>query len=205
MYKNIIFDIDGTLLDSKNAILTSLRDALYDETKHEYSLSELYFSFGITGEAALRQLKIKNIKGVGIRWLDYYKKHIADIKLFDGIEEVIKKLYSMNIYIGIVTSKYDIEFKNDFLRFDINKYFKLVICAEDTEKHKPDPDPILKFIEVAKIKKSETIYIGDAVYDMLCADRAGVDFALALWGAGEPEKIKAKYILKNPEDILKLV
>lgn len=205
LYKNIIFDIDGTILDSEKAVLMSLRKVLLKETGHEYELDELSPALGITSEFALKQLGIKNVDEISRKWLNCYYDFFDYIKVFDGMENVLKKLHEMNIYMGIVTSKSIEEYTRDFAPFDIARYFNTVVCADDTEKHKPDPDPILKFFELSGADKSETIYIGDTDYDMACADGAGVDFALALWGAKHPEKVKAKYMLKSPEHILSLV
>jgi phosphoglycolate phosphatase-like HAD superfamily hydrolase len=105
----------------------------------------------------------------------------------------------------IVTSKTKEEFLNDFVPFGLINYFKLVVCADDTEKHKPNPEPILKFIELSGADKSKTIYIGDTKYDMDCAFGAGIDFALALWGAKSSIGINANYIFENPKQILELI
>lgn len=67
------------------------------------------------------------------------------------------------------------------------------------------PEPLLKFIELSEVDKSETIYIGDTKYDLDCALGAGIDFALALWGAKSSIGIDANYILENPKQILELV
>jgi phosphoglycolate phosphatase-like HAD superfamily hydrolase len=87
----------------------------------------------------------------------------------------------------------------------LNDFFKLAVCADDTEKHKPNPDPILKFIEISGDDKSKTIYIGDTKYDMECAFGAGIDFALALWGAKSSIGINANYILESPSQVLDLI
>lgn len=204
MYNYIIFDIDGTLLDTEIAVLSSLQKLISEELNKEMSFNDLKFSLGIPGEVTLNKLGIANISDCNIKWNRYLKEYFHHVKVFDNIEDTLAKLKGIGISMGIVTSKTKEEFKNDFLPFGLNYYFDIVVCADDTEKHKPDPEPILKFIELACADKSKTIYIGDTKYDMECAFSAGIDFALALWGAKSSAGIDADYILETPEQILKL-
>ena len=127
------------------------------------------------------------------------------MKVFDDIKDTLVKLSEIGILAGIVTSKTKEEYMNDFVPFGLTDYFKLVVCADDTKEHKPNPAPILKFIELSGVDKSKAIYIGDTKYDRDCAFSAGIDFALALWGAKSSIGIKANYILENPKQILTIV
>ncbi|SHI82362.1 haloacid dehalogenase superfamily, subfamily IA, variant 1 with third motif having Dx(3-4)D or Dx(3-4)E [Clostridium amylolyticum] len=205
MYNYIIFDIDGTILDTETAVLSSLQKFLLEELNKNYSFEDLNFVLGIPGETALKKLGINNIFESNEKWNSYLKEYFHHVKVFEGIKDTLVKLNEMNISTGIVTSKTKEEFTNDFVPFDLTKYFKFVVCADDTEKHKPNPEPILKFIELSGADKSKTIYIGDTKYDMHCASSAGIDFALALWGAKSSEGIDANYILENPKRILELI
>ena len=205
MYNYIIFDVDGTLLDTEIAVLSSLQKLVSEELNKNYSFEELKFALGIPGEVALNKLGITNILECSEKWNVYLKEYFHHVKIFDDIKESLVKLNEMGVFIGIVTSKTKEEFLNDFVPFGLTDYFKLVVCADDTEKHKPNPEPLLKFIELSEVDKSETIYIGDTKYDLDCALGAGIDFALALWGAKSSIGIDANYILENPKQILELV
>ncbi|OCA96677.1 HAD family hydrolase [Clostridium beijerinckii] len=204
MYNCIIFDIDGTLLDTEIAVLSSLQKLVFEELNENLSFDELRFALGIPGEVTLNKLGITNILDCNVKWNKYLKEYFHNVKVFDGIKDTLIKLNEIGILTGIVTSKTKEEFLNDFASFELNNYFKLVVCADDTEEHKPNPEPILKFIELSGANKSKTIYIGDTRYDMDCAFGAGIDFALALWGAKSSIGINANYILENPKQILKL-
>lgn len=207
MYNCIIFDIDGTLLDTEIAVLSSLQKLVFEELNKNLTFDELRFALGIPGEVALNKLRIPNISDCNVKWNKYLKEYFHHVKVFHGIKDTLIKLNEIGILTGIVTSKTKEEFLNDFMPFELNNYFELVVCADDTEKHKhkPNPDPILKFIELSGSNKSNMIYIGDTKYDMDCAFGAGIDFALALWGAKSPIGIKANYILENPKQVLELI
>ena len=78
------------------------------------------------------------------------RNYTNNIKVFDGIVELLKNLLSLDYEMGIVTSKTREEFTHDFCPFGINHYFKIIICADDTQEHKPNAAPILKYVELSK-------------------------------------------------------
>lgn len=205
MYKYIIFDVDGTLLNTEKALLSSLQKVVREDLGKDYSPEELTFALGIPGEITLRKLGIKTLVESNKKWLEYVEDFREQMKIFDGMEDTLVALRNKGIPMGVVTSKTKGEWKTDSTHFDLEKHFNFIVCADDTCKYKPEPEPMLKFIEVSGVKPSEAIYIGDTIYDMKCANGAGVDFALALWGAKSKEGINAKYELQKPGDILDII
>lgn len=203
-YKNVVFDVDGTLINSEQMILKSLQKALLEEGIKK-TTNDLKFVLGIPGKIALSRLLIKNSVVIGEKWNEYMLDFSNETTIFSGIIEVLDTLQSNGIKLGIITSKTKKEYEDDFMKFNLHKYFDLVICADDTKKHKPDGEPMEKYLKIMNIKKEDTIYIGDSVYDMQCAKNAEVDFALALWGAYEADKIDSIYKLENPKDILNIL
>lgn len=206
MVKAIVFDIDGTIIDTEQIILKSVQMVLKEETQKEYTFEELRFVLGIPGEDALKKLDIKNADRVLERLSGTIRQFLHESSIFEGMEETLSTLAKEPIQMGIVTSKTEQEVVNEFNPFGLSEYFKQIISASDTEKHKPHPDPLLRCLELLQVAPEETIYIGDAIYDMQCAKGAGAKFALALWGAKTTKAFEdADYILQNPKDILNLV
>ena len=199
-YSHIVFDLDGTLLDTERAILSSLRDTLMALTGMCGPDEELLFVLGITSADALKRLGIADVDGGLALWNEHMRRHQNTVTLFDGVEEMLLRLGERRFSVGIVTSKSREEFSQDFDRFDIRRYFQTVVCAEDTAVHKPDPAPILKYMERAGARPEDVLYVGDSVYDSRCAQAAGVDFALALWGTHDPA-IPARYRLRHPAEL----
>lgn len=77
------------------------------------------------------------------------------------------------------------------------------LLAELARRHKPEAEPLLRYMELAGITAGEALYVGDSIYDSRCAANAGVDFALAGWGAHRTD-IPAAYRLARPQDLLRL-
>ena len=113
-YQHIVFDIDETLINTEDAILHSLQDTLEECIHEKVPIKQLLFVMGITGEDALRQLKINNIPLSLKLWEENIKKYSNTITVYDGIQELLNSLSECDCKIGIVTSKTKAEFKDDF-------------------------------------------------------------------------------------------
>lgn len=206
MAKLVIFDVDGTMTDTEEVVLKSYQYAICDEFGRQFSKEELSVAYGIPTLQAMERLGVKDIDNACDRYFASLFRAYADgVRLFDGITQLLKELKKRDIVCGIVTSRDRNEVANDVALQALMKYFDHVICSDDTEKHKPDAEPVNKLLELADMDASEVIYLGDTYYDYMCAKNAGVKFALASWGARPDEKVKEDYLLEKPDDLLALV
>lgn len=199
MYKYIVFDVDGTLIDTELAVLQSLKETLKIVLHKDFDISELNFALGITGYKALQQLNVENIEKTLVLWNDKMRSYKNLVRVFDGIEKLLSKL-SNKYKLGIVTSKTKEEFEKEFSYFGLDSYFRIVVCADDTNEHKPSPEPLLKFMELTNIDSNNLVYIGDSVYDMNCAESAKVDFIFAKWG-NKRDKLNSIYSVETPNEL----
>ncbi|WMT43049.1 HAD family hydrolase [Paenibacillus sp. D2_2] len=205
IYKTFIFDVDGTLINTEEAVFGSLQKMLELEYNKSYKREELSFVLGIPGSRALPQFGIEDIERANELWNRYMKDFMDSIHVYPGVEELLCTLASRGVQLGIVTSKTKAELKDDFEPFGLLKYLSVVVCADDTEHHKPHPEPIHKFLEVAGADPDSAIYIGDTVYDSSCARDSKVAFGLATWGANPAHNIEADHYFQNPEEILQYI
>ncbi|MDO5523638.1 MAG: HAD family hydrolase [Bacteroidia bacterium] len=201
-YRHIIFDIDGTMLNTETADLLATQETVFQLTGEKKDPEEFRFAFGIPNSVVFPMLGIEDAEKASLMWAENYRKYHSTLRLFDGMENVLKELKNRGYILGIVTSKSRREFNADFVAFGLESLFDTVICVDDSPRPKPNSDPVLEYLKRANAEKSEAIYIGDTAYDAQCAHAAGIDFALAVWGAHNPEKIKADYYLKSPAEVL---
>lgn len=203
-YTQIVFDIDGTLIDTEYAVLHSLQDTVLYLTGEKIPAEKLAFALGITGDDALKRLGIKDISAASNLW-DSRMRHYADtVTVFDGMEALLAALAQTSFETGIITSETKEELKRDFLPFGIGHYFHTIVCADDTDAHKPSPAPLLKYMERSGAAPGQILYIGDSEYDSRCARSAGADFALAVWGSHR-RTIRADYYPEKPGDLLPII
>lgn len=205
MYTACIFDIDGTLIHTEQAVLGSLQKLLEQNYDLEMSQQDLTFVLGIPGAVSLRRLGIEYIDLANKRWNDLMEEYRHTIHVYEGVRQLLTDLSEQSALTGVVTSKTYQEFLDDFVPFGLVYDLTYAVCADDTNLHKPHPEPLLKFLEMSGAKAEESIYIGDTIYDYECARAAGVDFGLALWGCRQPDAIPAKYKFEHPNDILPLI
>lgn len=204
--KNIIFDIDGTLINSYEASLTTLRNAIIQVTGQTLSDDILYAHFGVPLSDALHIMNIdpKYHKEISEINDSTYMQFRNMVKIFDGIEDMIHTLKDRNTPMGLVTSESREEFKIIFQPFPISLFFENYVVANDTVNHKPSGDPLRLLMKRMDWNPEETIYIGDASYDSIACKDAGIRFALALWGTLKPD-ISADYYLEKPMDVIELL
>ena len=212
-YSHIIFDIDGTLLYTESAILQSLQDTVSEMLQKDMAKEDLKFALGIPGEVTLHRLGISDTRTANRKWNEYLLRYKSSIRLFKGIPALLASLKADGYSLGIVTSKNRNEYNEDFASvFDAAHYFDRVICVEDAPFPKPDPAPLITYLSLSGISAKEALYVGDTAYDSLCANRANVDFGIALWGNtgttgndacnGTQNDIDADYIFHSPSDLL---
>lgn len=205
-YTHIVFDVDGTLLNTEDTIQLALQKTVEEYTGKHYSLQDLEFSLGIPGVEVMRRLGIEDAEAARVRWNDNMVETRRLMHVYPGIENLLAELHKRGYKLGIVTSRLREELNEDFPQFGLEHYFSTIVCADDSETHKPTAGPLLKYMELTVANKEEVLYIGDRDHDMQCADAAGVDFVLANWGAqGRFEGTTSLYVANHPQELLGII
>ena len=203
-YKHLVFDIDGTIIDSAKINMLSLQETVRELRGEVMPLEELYFSFGIPGIRAMEILGFPEPAEALQAWIKNYSVYAERLgmPLFPGMREVLEKLHEEGLSLGIITSKLREEYDDHFGRRGLLDLFPCAVTSSDTPKGKPYPDPMLEYLRRTEAEPEEVIYFGDTAYDMDCARAAGVDHGLVLWGCLNPDGIEATYRLERVEDLL---
>lgn len=211
-YKHLLFDVDGTIVDSFAANMDSLMDLLdRHRPGHGYTKEELVYTYGIPGVEGLKSLNFKDeeIPALMDEWLELVIAHADECFLYPNILTVLSFLKQQGYKMAVVTSRTrdgDMGGQlGSYLPIPIRPYITTAICAGDTPRPKPYPDPILKYMEMTGAQREEILFIGDAATDVQAAQAAGVDFAFALWGTHLKDHVYCKHYLRTPWDILAVV
>ena len=201
--QHIIFDLDGTLIDSEEAVLKTWQQTLLAQVNRYFTLEALRVVLGITSKAALKILLVDVKDDFEQYWIKQYERFAKEMKYFDGMEDMLRELTQRGCTLGIVTSRTKEEYDRYFTPFQFNKRFSIILCADDTSKHKPDPEPLYKYLEVSGADKANCLYIGDMLTDIRCAKSAGMRSGFANWKQSNITG-EADYIFTDPKDILLL-
>lgn len=200
-YRAVLFDVDGTIVDSQRAVLKAFEKVLGELGLPAPDAQLKESALRGPGLRVLEGLGVKNAKEVGLRWGEYCAQE--EKQLFPGIARVLRELRRAGVQLGIVTSRTACETEMDPPVKSVLPMFDARVCAGETSRPKPAPDPVLLCLHRLGARAEETLYIGDSPTDQQSALAAGVDFALAVWGARDTS-IHAKYFPQCPEDVLSI-
>lgn len=212
MFKKItvLFDLDGTLIDSNEIIIQSYQHA-FSVFKPELDLSrEQIISFiGPTLESVfLRFVDQKNIPLMIETYRTYYTKHEkAYHSLYPNVKESLDALKRMDVKLCIVTSKFKEAAWPSFLHYGLNQYFDGFIALEDVKNPKPDKEPVLKALSLMG-DYDYALMIGDNHGDILAGKNAGIDGAGVAWsiqGKAHLEKVQPDFIFESMNEIVSYI
>ena len=198
-----LFDLDGVIIDSKNNMEITW-NFVNKKFKLNTSFKKYFLLIGRDFQEILKKLKIKNknFDEIEKTFKNQSIKNFNKYKLYPKVKLILNKLKSKKIKIGIVTSK-DCHRTNKILR-KFSLKFDEVRCSDGKLNGKPRPDKILSIINKLKIKKKNTVYVGDMIVDKLTARNAGVEYIHALYGYS-PKKIIHKNTIQSFNELIEIL
>ncbi|EGD51174.1 HAD-superfamily hydrolase, subfamily IA, variant 1 [Thermoanaerobacter ethanolicus JW 200] len=194
--KAVIFDLDGTLIDSKKDIVIAANKAFSEFNLPTLSEKTLASFIGNGAEAVIKcGLGEKNIHmfdRVFSKFEKIYSESCTNYtSLFPGVKETLNFLKERKINIGIATLKCRTLTEKILKHFELDKYFSVVLCLEDVENIKPHSEIIEKLLKKINNISEETLYVGDSEVDVLCGKNAGVYTCAVTYGTGDLQSIVA--------------
>ncbi len=208
----VLFDFDGTIMDTNSVIMQSWQHTFRAVEGKERPEEEIIGTFGeplyVTMEKLLPQISVE--EGAKIYRSFHHDNFIELIGIFPGILELLEELKTRGYKTGIVTSRLRHSTEIGLKKYDMEQYFDAIVTCDDTDKHKPDPEPV--HIALARLgsKPEEAIMVGDSMFDILCAKNAGVKAVLVSWALAVSEEDKTgenapNYIIEKAEDLLDIL
>jgi pyrophosphatase PpaX len=188
-YPTVLFDLDGTLIDSGAMILASFRHATRAVLAREIPDDELVAACG--GATIYEQMRTFDTDRVE-ELVHAYRAHNeplhADLRAFPGVDDVLQRLADEGRKLGIVTSKRRRTVGLAFAVLPIAPYFGAVVTADDTPRHKPRPEPVLLALERLGSRPEEAAFVGDSPFDVRAGKAARVFTVAVSWGGIHPEE-----------------
>ncbi len=212
--KVLIFDLDGTLLDTITDIRAAINDSLESiGLPYRYSKSECRSLVGDGAEALIHRALQENdnpdyFRRLKSEYMPRYKEYQGrHTKPFNGIVPTLKYLKNKGLILCVCTNKPDELAHIILTKFFGQDFFDAIYGIKEGEKPKPDPHNVLAMMSRFASTPTDTLFIGDSLPDLLTANNAHLPLGLCTWGYGfyKPSLLKeATYVFNKPKDLAKL-
>ncbi len=212
-YEAIIFDLDGTLLNTLEDLQDSVNYAMGKKGYPKRSLEEVRCFVGNGVEKLImRAVPEGTSKEDTLQALEIFKRHYSvnsknKTKPYDRIKELLAALKQQGFKMAIVSNKFDAAVK------ELNREFfaEYIECAYgecESIRKKPNPDAVYKALEDLKVTKEQAVYVGDSDVDILTAKNSGLDCISVTWGFRNRQELEMKgavSIIDEPMDLMDIV
>jgi pyrophosphatase PpaX len=205
-YRTVLFDLDGTLIDSGAMILASFRHATRTVLRRDIPDEELVAAVG--GSSIQAQMRTFDPDRVD-ELVRVYREHNAtlhdELEAFPGVHDLLERLRSEGRRLGIVTAKRRKTVQLAFDRLRIGEFFDVVVTTDDTDNHKPHPEPVWHALEALGSQPGEAAFVGDSPFDVQAGKAAGVFTVGVSWGKIHPAErlldLGADTIVHSPDEL----
>jgi pyrophosphatase PpaX len=203
----VLFDLDGTVIDSGAIILASMRHATREVLGVEPPDEELMAAVGGPGlEAQMRAFAPDRVDELVTVYRAHNEPLHGDLVCCAGMDDVLLQLKEEGRRLGIVTAKRRATVDLAFANVPVGHLFETVVGGDETERHKPDPAPLLLAAQRMNVNPEDCVYVGDSPFDMRAAKAARMHAVAVTWGgihAREAlEREQPDEIVDEAEDLL---
>jgi pyrophosphatase PpaX len=206
----VLFDLDGTVIDSGAIILASMRHAAREVLGLEPPDEELMAAVGGPGlEAQMHALAPDRVEELVTVYRAHNEPLHETLAVCKGMDDVLVGLKDEGRRLGIVTAKRRATVELAFARVPLAHLFEVVVGGDETTRHKPDPEPLLLALDRLGADPDDTAYVGDAPFDVRAAKAAGIQAVAVTWGGIHPrERLEREHpdaIVESAEELLSVL
>jgi pyrophosphatase PpaX len=209
MIKCILFDFDGTLIDSNKVVLHCLKEAIELYTDRKVGLQDL---IPILGKPIIDQMRYFSQEKCE-EMTEYYrhsyrKNEDANTYIYDNIENLLKELKEQGYVIAITSNKGRRGIEFGLAKFNLTSYIDYIVSVDDVEMKKPHPECVMKVMKEKKFSQEELIIVGDSPHDIACGINAGIKTVLVSWTLFPMEEFKKNspdFIIDNPLELMEII
>ena len=206
-FRAVLFDVDGTLIDTAELIADSLEYACRRHLGHAHP-RETYYT--LIGKPAIVQMQILGGEARAAEMMDtavaYYEEHADEEQPFSGALDTLAQLREVGIRLALVTSKTRMELNPTLVRVPLQNYSSVIVTSDLTTRPKPYPDPVYLALQTLQIAAEEVLFVGDSPYDIQSGRAAKVRTGAAAWGPHPRGVLEAEgpdYVFSSFQEILR--
>ncbi|MGD6832372.1 pyrophosphatase PpaX [Sutcliffiella halmapala] len=205
----LLFDLDGTLIDTNDLIIESFLHTLNHYYPDQYQREDILTFLGPPLYDTFVKMDEARVEEMITHYRDFnLSKHDELVKEFEGVYDTVKLLHEKGLKLGIVTTKMRGTVVMGLKLTGLDAFFDVVVCLDDVTNAKPDPEPIHLALQQLGSTPEEAIMVGDNYHDILAGKNAGTKTAAVSWtikGVEYLQQFEPDYVLTHMEDILPLV
>ena len=208
----VVFDFDGTIMNTTDVILGSWQHTFMTLEGKERPVEDILPTLGEPLHLTMSKFfPDKDVEECVEIYRSYHRDNFGPrITLFPGVKELLKELKSRGLKVGLATSRLYATTIEGIEKYGLTDIFDYVLTANDTDKHKPDPAPLLMTLEKLGSSREESLMVGDTIFDFECARNAGVKFVLVGWNASFPKELLEspdgpEFVIKEAKELLTLL
>ncbi|RUM28563.1 MAG: phosphoglycolate phosphatase [Aquifex sp.] len=203
----ILFDLDGTLIDSAEDIGLALRKTLKEIGLEEYYPRNIRNYIGGGVKALLERTLGDKFKEEYVELFRkfYLENPVVYTRPYEGIPEILSDLKNKGYRLAVVSNKLEELSREILKRIGLIDYFDFIAGGDTFPEKKPSSVPILKTLEIMGVEPSSSLIVGDTEADIVAGKEAGIKTALAKWGYVKLNSVKPDFILNLPRDLVKIL
>jgi pyrophosphatase PpaX len=208
----ILFDFDGTIMNTNQVIINSWQHAFRTLTGAERPVKDIVATFGeILHNTVARFFPDVPVSEAVEIYRSYHNANFGPmISVFPGVRELLAELKNRAYTLAVVTSRLPSTTMEGLEKYELAACFDLIVTCDDCKKFKPDPEPVLVALEKLGKKPEEALMVGDTRNDILCARGAGVKSVLVGWSVAVPERERLgpdapDRVIEKAEDLLDIL
>lgn len=207
--KALLFDFDGTLLNTNDLIIQTFMHVLEERFPGQYSPQDCIKFIGPSLKETFEQITPNEVDEMIVNYRAWNIKHHDEYATeFEGVTETLQQLQQLGIRMAIVSTKERRTVERGLQLMNADHYFEFLIGIDDVEHVKPHPEPVLKAIRKLGVSKEDVMMIGDNYHDIEAGKNAGIKTAGVAWsikGEAYLNQYKPDYMLQHMEDLLSIV
>ncbi|MBD8070768.1 pyrophosphatase PpaX [Bacillus sp. PS06] len=205
----LLFDLDGTLIDTNELIISSFLHTLEQYYPSQYRREDVLAFIGPSLHDTFVQMDETRVGEMIETYREYnHANHDVLVKEYDGVYDTIKQLHEKGYKLGIVTTKVRSTVNMGLKLTGLDQFFDVIVTLDDVKNAKPDPEPVQLALSQLDSKASEAIMVGDNYHDVLAGKNAGTLTAGVAWTIKGKEYLASfepDHMLEHMSDLFTII
>ncbi|MDF2670065.1 MAG: pyrophosphatase [Paenibacillus sp.] len=210
MITTVLFDLDGTIVDTNELIIHSFLHTLEGVSEKVYTREDIIPHMGYSLNEQIKFFTgLEQIDDLIVKYRAFnLEKHDVMVKEFPHVHEVLQQLQAAGIKMGVVTNKMQLTTLMGLKLCGLDKFMDTVVTVQDVAQGKPDPAMVLLALERLQTSAEQALMVGDSQYDIVAARAAGVPSVAVAWsmkGEDHLRKFDPTYVIQDMHELIEIV